>query len=101
MVSIAAFQAVDPGSIPGRRNSFLLPNSFFKTTKYVCDETKTIIFHLIHAHNNFLVVYILMRIVHTYIFNLDSGIQVGPTFINFGFFSKPYCLIKEGKSTIF
>ena len=24
MVSIAAFQAVDPGSIPGRRNSFLL-----------------------------------------------------------------------------
>ena len=24
MVSIAAFQAVDPGSIPGRRNSFVL-----------------------------------------------------------------------------
>ena len=26
MVSIAAFQAVDPGSIPGRRNFFFLPN---------------------------------------------------------------------------
>ena len=26
---------------------------------------------------------------------LDSRINVGPTFINFGFFSRPYCLIKR------
>ncbi len=28
MVSIAAFQAVDPGSIPGRRNFIFMPVSF-------------------------------------------------------------------------
>ena len=34
MVSIAAFQAVDPGSIPGRRNHFLFfKKSFFPLTK--------------------------------------------------------------------
>ena len=26
---------------------------------------------------------------------LESGIDVGPTFINFGFFSRPYGLIRE------
>ena len=26
---------------------------------------------------------------------LDSGIDVGPTFMNFGFFSRPYGLIRE------
>ena len=26
---------------------------------------------------------------------LDSGIDVGPTFINFGFFPRPYGLIRE------
>jgi hypothetical protein len=26
---------------------------------------------------------------------LASGIDVGPTFINFGFFSRPYGLIRE------
>ena len=30
---------------------------------------------------------------------LDSGIDVGPTFIKFAFFSRPYCLIREGEST--
>ena len=30
---------------------------------------------------------------------LDSGIDVGPTFINFRFFFRPYCLIKEGERT--
>ena len=28
------------------------------------------------------------------VLSLDSGINVGPTFINFGFFSRPYSLIK-------
>ena len=26
---------------------------------------------------------------------LDSGIEVGPTFINFAFFSRPYVLIRD------
>ena len=29
MVSIAAFQAVDPGSIPGRRNEFVFQSFFY------------------------------------------------------------------------
>ena len=28
-------------------------------------------------------------------FTLESGIDIGPTFINFGFFSRPYGLIRE------
>ena len=32
---------------------------------------------------------------------LDSEIEVGPTFINVGFFFRPYYLIKEGESTFF
>jgi hypothetical protein len=32
---------------------------------------------------------------------LDSGIDVGPIFIILDFFSRPYCLFKEGESTFF
>ena len=40
MVSIAAFQAVDPGSIPGRR---IFPNNFFYfRLRLLCD----FIFHI-------------------------------------------------------
>ena len=38
MVSIAAFQAVDPGSIPGRRNFFLFLVSFFFEGRGVNDK---------------------------------------------------------------
>jgi hypothetical protein len=30
---------------------------------------------------------------------LDSEIDKGPKFIDSGFFSRPYCLIKEGEGT--
>ena len=33
VMSIAAFQAVDPGSIPGRRNTFVFSNVFFIPSK--------------------------------------------------------------------
>ena len=34
------------------------------------------------------------HILQTPVITLDSGIDIGPTFIIFGFFSKPYGLIK-------
>ena len=43
MVSIAAFQAVDPGSIPGRRISFLAKLLNIYGIK------KSMLFHLIHS----------------------------------------------------
>ena len=35
----------------------------------------------------------------TAISTLDSRIDVGLTFINFGYFSRPYCLIRERENT--
>ena len=32
---------------------------------------------------------------NTLLYTLASGIDVGPTFINFGFFSRPFGLIRE------
>jgi hypothetical protein len=39
MVSIAAFQAVDPGSIPGRRTSLFLPKIHFSTKNLFTSNT--------------------------------------------------------------
>ena len=37
------------------------------------------------------VICMVIKVLHI----LDSGINVGPTFINFEFFSRPYCLFKR------
>ena len=43
-VSMVAFQAVDPGSTPGRRTSFFFPDPISPTHKRLKEEEQTLIF---------------------------------------------------------